>query len=124
MLLGTPVSFYTSTLFKALFEHQFIGECIAMGSDTCCLGWGCSTGRCLFEGNGCIKDVIFIEKDKDGVPRCLNYSDISRGHKDWFQNLNPDGTPKGGHIDDDYANKMDKDKKANKSFRDHLRQKI
>ena len=119
--LESSVDFSTGSRFVPLVEHKFTGKCTSGGCRRRC-------GNCLFGTSQgahilCMKDIIFVDKQND-VWECINFSNKSRGHKDWFQNLNSDGTPKGGHIDDDYAAKMDRDRKVHKSYPDHLRQKI
>ena len=95
-----------------------------------CFGCACKSGvfncidrDCLFNNGAdlCSRDEIGIDKDN----KCMSHS-LKRisGHMDWIGRfVNPDGTAKGCHIDDDYAVKVDHDNKVNKSFPDHTRQK-
>lgn len=133
------------TKFRVPFGDDLIeGECsinpIIQGSDfishnfkclqPMCLGKQelkgfCSQEECLWnDEEKCTREELFIDKSlisKRWICRCFSHRSIS-GHTDWSRNLNSDGTPKGGHVDDNYGNKLDKDNKSSKSFSDHMRQ--
>jgi len=66
----------------------------------------------------CDRKTLEINKTKDNIPYCRNYSLIGfRGHMDWSRFP----TSKESHIDDDYSEKLEKDNKIFKSFPDHPR---
>lgn len=85
--------------------------------------------ECLMNINTiCTRDEILVDDlTTDGMTFwiCKCQSDGKfKGHRDWFSLLQPDGTAKGGSISDSDADKENKNNKVNKSFPDHLRQRI
>jgi hypothetical protein len=82
-----------------------------------CAGVDCAQWSVLDGGSigHCSRGEIGI--DKDGYCLCFSNRTI-KGHQDWSKNLNSDGTPKGGHVPDDY--KVDPPGTV-KSFRTHTR---
>jgi len=74
-------------------------------------------------GGECGREEILVDKERDEwACKCFSLSKI-RGHWDWFGRFcNPDGSAKGGHIDDEYAKKMDKWKKTTRSYKTHMKQ--
>ena len=70
----------------------------------------------------CQRDEILIDSWKElWVCKCFSQEKIS-GHMDFFRLLKPDGTPKGGAIDDEHAKKMHEESLKSKSFKTHLKQ--
>ena len=71
----------------------------------------------------CQRDEILIDKWKElCVCKCFSQEKIS-GHMDWLGRFtNPDGTAKGGAIDDSTADKMYKNSLKSKSYRTHLKE--
>jgi len=73
-------------------------------------------------GGSCTRVEILVDKYNDmWICKCYSLSKI-RGHMDWSRLLNHDGTPKGGSIDDAYAEKMNKWAKTTRSYRTHIKQ--
>lgn len=87
----------------------------------------CSRKDCANNnGKKCLKDKIIVDKliiEDEEYWVCKNFSQTKiSGHRDWSRNLSG-GVAKGGHIDDEYANRLDHDNKVNKSYGNHMRQK-
>jgi hypothetical protein len=88
----------------------------------------CNKQACLWNvEKKCSRGEILVDKlEVHGEPywicRCYSNKSFSN-HRDWTQNLNSDGTPKGGHVDDDYSEKMHHQDTVTKIFPDHMRQK-
>jgi hypothetical protein len=82
----------------------------------------CDRNDCLHNENRiCMRDVIWVNKTpllpEAEYWHCRCFSDKKfAGHRDWSALLNPDKTAKGGHVDDDIADKMYKDSLKFKSF--------
>ena len=78
---------------------------------------GCDRIDCLHNENYlCNRIEILVDRLNDmWVCKCFALGKI-RGHMDWSQLLKPDGTAKGGSIDDDYAMKMHENTLKFKSF--------
>jgi hypothetical protein len=72
------------------------------------------------DGKKCTRAIIFCNRDNlVNDITCKSYSQKKiKGHRDWFSILNPDGTAKGGHIDDAYAKKLDAEARKFKMFSD------
>ena len=78
-------------------------------SDSCMPG--CSAMECSWNNNlACAKSNTFVSKSIiTGNIACKSISLKGiTGHRDWSKLLNPDGTAKGGNIDDEYAKKLDR----------------
>ena len=77
----------------------------------------CGKMNCIHnEDRFCTRQEILIDSLKTlWVCKCFAFRKI-RGHTDWFSLLKPDGTAKGGHVDDKMANNMYKDNLKFKSF--------
>ncbi len=82
----------------------------------------CDKVNCLHNKSRlCSKKEIWISRfDPIKEPemwhcRCFSHTKIS-GHRDWSNLLQSDGTSKGGHIDDSYAEKMYQDSLKFKSY--------
>ena len=71
----------------------------------------------------CQRDEILIDSWKElWVCRCFS-NEIISGHMDWIGRFtNPDGTAKGGAVDDSTADKMYKNSLKSKSYRTHLKE--
>jgi hypothetical protein len=70
----------------------------------------------------CTRSEILIDKENGKwVCKCFAFRKI-RGHTDWFSLLNADGTAKGGNIDDNYAEKINRHAKTTRSYRTHMKQ--
>jgi hypothetical protein len=140
--LNTSVKFnFDNKNFKAWDDDLFTGTCSAhctgfvmyepdleryyaqsarclgesLSSDIPCLVKECSWN----DSKGCTRKTIFVDKDKIlRVFVCRSFSATKiRGHRDWFNLLNGNQA-RGGHIDDDYAIKMDKKARTFTSFGD------
>jgi len=81
----------------------------------------CERFDCLNNENGnCSRDKIRVELQKVNgttyyICKAFSNKKIS-GHFDWTQ------YPKGGHIDDEYAQKIDHDNRVSRSYPGHFRQ--
>lgn len=89
----------------------------------------CDVTECLHNlERTCDRKEIWISKSPltQEYPyyHCRCFSNKGVSHFDLGRLLNPDGTPKGGKVDDDYSEKLHKDNTVNKSYPDHIRQKI
>jgi hypothetical protein len=88
----------------------------------------CDNVKCASnENKKCTRSEILVDEVKTRehwhwACKCYSLPKI-RGHIDFSSLLQPNGTAKGGSIDDEYANKMHVDKNKTKSFRTHMRQK-
>jgi len=84
---------------------------------------GCDRLDCVHNENGiCTRSEILVDRFEDmWVCKCFAYRKI-RGHTDWFSLLKPDGTAKGGQVDDVYAEKINKYAKTTRSYRTHMKQ--
>jgi hypothetical protein len=145
--LKEPIVFKMTDLYSPFEGDKCYGKCSS--KSPCFEPFDISNGCFRYEGAGCFVDgeentlpycgrtdclnniqndcnrpQILIDKSNDRwICRCYAQMKI-RGHMDWFGRfLNNDGTAKGGHIDDDYANKMDKQQKTTRSYRTHMKQK-
>lgn len=107
-------------------DPEYVGEDNALY----CTQSSCSYNDGDKHGNHCSRKEILVEKATDGntylyggtICKCYSLSKI-RGHMDWFGRfLNNDGTAKGGHIDDNYAQKINKWQKTTRSYRTHIKQ--
>jgi hypothetical protein len=81
----------------------------------------CDRYDCSWCSHGlCSRSMVFISKSfLSGNMICKSYSQTKiKGHRDWMSILNPDGTAKGGHIDDDYAKRLDSEARKFKVFPD------
>ena len=93
--------------------HTHEVQCLqyATKSNTRNTSISCFATECSWNNNlKCQKENIFISKGlitNDVICKSLSFKGIT-GHWDWTRLLNPDGTAKGGNIDDDYAKKLDK----------------
>ena len=148
--LEEPISFNFRKIYTPLGEDKCSGKCIALHYDFIPCGFStktvdydtalctipqegvgessmCNKHACLWnKDNQCSRDEVMVDKLKVAteeywVCRCYSNKSFSN-HRDWTQNLKPDGTPKGGHIDDDYSEKLHHDNLVTKSFPDHTRQ--
>ncbi len=142
--LDEPISFSFSQIYTPFEGDKCYGECIAprqhfkpfMESigDFLYEGADCDPARaddyfcqrmdCVHnEKCECTRSEILVDKLNDRwVCKCFSFRKV-RGHMDWFSRLcNPDGTAKGGSIDDSYAERMDKWKKTTRSYRTHIKQ--
>jgi len=73
----------------------------------------------------CERDEILIDRiklyssnEEISACKCFSQRKIS-GHKDWLGQMYP--VP-GGHLDDNYAEKLHKDSKKNRSYRTHFKE--
>jgi hypothetical protein len=87
----------------------------------------CLKTTCLWnEDKKCIRGEVLIDKldiQRESYWCCRCFSNRSfSNHRDWTQMMNHDMTPKGGHIDDDYSEKMHHNDTVTKSFNTHTRQ--
>lgn len=84
---------------------------------------GCDREDCVHnENKKCGREEILVDTLNDmWVCKCFAFRKI-RGHTDWFSLLKPDGTAKGGSVDDDYAAKINKHAKTTRSYRSHMKQ--
>jgi hypothetical protein len=76
------------------------------------------------EEGKCIRIEILVDNHKETdkwVCKCFAFRKI-RGHMDWSVLLEG-GRPRGGNIDDAYAEKLAADQKKTKSYRTHMKQK-
>lgn len=107
---------FYETIGDFVYEGAYCG--IAKRNDG-----GCDRLDCVHNENGtCTRSEILVDKLNDRwVCKCFSYRKI-RGHTDWFSLLNADGTAKGGHVDDDYAQKINKFAKTTRSYRTHMKQ--
>ena len=110
--------------FRAFYEN--INDFIYEGSE-CLQGLEedprCSRKDCVHnEYNSCTRPEILVDRLNDKwVCKCFAFRKI-RGHTDWFALLKPDGTAKGGQVDDAYAEKINKYAKTTRSYRSHMKQ--
>jgi hypothetical protein len=141
--LETPVLFnFDNEHFKAFKDDLYTGTCKYQGGmfypnegqikdtyfvDTECskairldeIKCYCSRGDCSWNNGDsvCTRHIIFVGKSfLSGEFVCKSFSQKKiKGHRDWFSLLNGNNA-KGGHIDDDYAKKMDADSRKFKLF--------
>jgi hypothetical protein len=81
----------------------------------------CLATNCLWnEYKLCRKPIIFVNKSYiTDQWTCKNYSPQIDQHKiNLWRFVNSDGTAKGGHIDDDYSEKMDQDRRKFRLYPD------
>jgi hypothetical protein len=83
---------------------------------------GCDRLDCVHNENGsCTRTEILVDRLNDHwACKCFSYRKI-RGHTDWSALLQG-GYAKGGHIDDAYAEKINKYAKTTRSYRTHMKQ--
>ena len=88
----------------------------------------CNRTNCVNNiDNKCLKDEIIVDKlivGNEPYWVCKNFSQTKiSGHMDMMRLVDSDGHPKfGGHVDDDYATKLDNDNRKFKSFSGHHRE--
>ena len=83
----------------------------------------CERADCVHnEKSSCTRPEILIDNlNGQWACKCFSFRNI-RGHRDWSSLLTPDQRPKGGHIDDEYANKIHADRQKTHSYRTHMNQ--
>lgn len=113
--------------FKGFYEQigDFVyegSECLRTDGPITLKQYGCDRADCVHnEKTICTRPEILIDKLNDRwVCKCFAFRKI-RGHTDWSALLQG-GNAKGGHVDDAYAQKINKFAKTTRSYRTHMKQ--
>jgi hypothetical protein len=119
--LGDPVKGKCKFSDVELYSAPYEDENYKLEQPVCrqragfCLFFQCASNN----GEGeCSRQDILVDSSlitHQFLCKCFSVRKLS-GHIDWSRNLQSNGTAKGGHIDDAYAQKMNNDNKKFKSF--------
>jgi hypothetical protein len=95
------------------------------GTDEDDLGKRCYMSECTYNEDGdCKRSIIFVGESSisHGIV-CKNYSrKFVSGHINIYKVMGADGHPKGGHLSDAEAKRLDHDNRVSKSFPGHFRE--
>lgn len=140
--LEKPISFSFSAIYVPFIDDKCEGKCSTIpqfnnfydiekdfvyeGAEcglTISYMQGCHRLDCVHnENTKCTRPEILVDIFQGRwACKCFAFRKI-RGHIDWFGLLKPDGTAKGGHVDDEYAQKINKYAKTTRSYRSHMKQ--